>query len=375
MGKTAKEEFQRDLRFALTQHLRANDLVLAKRDLDGTALSGFDETEDTAIEALTERVDSIVAALTADWSVEKGSPSSHDHPLYEGPDMVRFKIRTKPRELNEAELAEKTERSARYGWIRSDLSTPPPQGVPFSELLRQTIWWDHTTKIDDLAPGERLRNRKFLLANAGKMHRAAAIQLAGCPDDGVVEHFLDEDPKQWLRGEPLFKRLEELIELDEKRPCGFRWGAPVDYVDEDQIEDSCSMSGDYRHQCGRKHSHKKPHRCLLCQVERDRTSEDTPLAADTKLADVLEQNVWWVTRDGKVLKLVDMEPSHRKHTLAYLKRNATQIADNLVAPYLHDAPDHVVNAAQHLDGWEYLTELPLVKRLAELVAADEKAES
>lgn len=366
MSGKDKDEFRRELTFALLTYLRANDLVFAKRDLDGHAVSGFAEDEDAATDALVERTRVIVENLTADWSVDKGSPSSHDHPLYDGPEMVRFKIRTKPRELNAAELAEKAKWSAHFDWTRSDFSTPPPETIGFVDLLRQTVWFNSTTKLDDMAPGERLRTRKFLLANAGKMHRAAAIRLAGCPDDGVVERFLDEDPKQWLAGEPLMKRLDELIELDGKRPCGHRWG------DQEGVGDEpCSMSGDYRHQCDRRRSHKKPHRCLFCQVEQGRTIQDTPPSADTSIADLLDQNVWWVTRKGEVLKLVDMKPSHRAHTLAYLQRNADQIMHNAVGRYMtEDAPDQVKVAFLKTSYADMLADTQLVQRLTVLVSGD-----
>lgn len=303
----------------------------------------------------------ILGAITEDWSVEKGRPSGCDHPLYEGPDMVRFKIRTKPRELNDAEKAKKQAISDHYAWIhRSDHSTHPPETVSFVDLLRQTVWFDSKTKLADMTPGERLRARKFLLANAGKMHRAAVIRYAGCPDDGVMERFLDEDPKTWLAGEPLVKRLNELIKADEKRPCEFRWDSDPERLP------------DHTHQCGRKHRHRKPHRCGLCHAQQDRTIEDTPPPADAKMSDLLEQNVWWVTRKGEQIKLADMEPSHRANTLAYLKRNARKVVDAAYSVYVADAPDEVQRAFEQGDPWVTLAESPLVSRLLALVDGDAK---
>lgn len=362
MGSKHKEELTAELQRALVAHLCENSLVIARHDDKGD----FVETQRGAESLLLERAGGVVAKLMADWSVEKGSPSSHDHPLYDGPDMVRFKIRTKPRELNEAELAEKAARSAHYDWIwGKDHSTPPPESVQFIDLLRQTVWFDSKTKLADMTPGERLRSRKFLLANAGKIHHVAAIRFAGCPDDGLVEQFLDEDPKQWIAGEPLFQQLEELIKLDEKRPCDFRWG------DQEGVGDEpCAMSGDYRHQCGRKRDHKKPHRCRVCQNERGRTVQDTPPPADAKMSDLLDQNVWWVTRKGEQIKLDDMEPSHRANTLAYLQRNARKIVDGAYGGYMADAPEHVQRAFEQGDPWVTLSESPLVSRLSVLVSGD-----
>lgn len=367
MSGKDKDEFAAELAERLANVVLASKMRIVELDSAGR----FASDELTSVQSTIAFTGDIVAQLIADWSVEKGRPSSHDHPLYEGPDMIRFKIRTKPRELNEAELAEKAKRSERFDWTRSDFSTPPPETIGFVDLLRQTVWMDSETKLVDMTPGERLRWRKALMGLARKIHTAAAIRLAGCPDDGVVDRFHDLNPKEWLAGEPLVQRLDELIKADEKRPCGHRWGGYDGTVDEEQIQDTCSLSGDYRHQCNRKQHHGKQHRCMFCQIEQGRTAQDTPPPADTSIADLLEQDVWWVTRKGEVLKLDDMEPSHRAHTLAYLQRNADSIMGRAVGRYItEDAPDQVKVAFAKTSYADMLADTPLVKRLTVLVSGD-----
>lgn len=360
MSKTHKEEFAAELAERIATRLREGGLRLGCYDSAGNFSWWAKHTPED-----------IAAWLIDGWSVDKGRPSSCDHPLYEGPDMVRFKIRTPARELNDAEKAAAQAVTDRYRWVHGhDQSSPPPESVTFVELLRQQVWWDHGTKLADLTPGERLRAMKALESVATKLHRASAFRFAGCPDEGLVEQFLDEDPAEWLKTEPLVQKLAELIKADGKRPCLFRWGGPVDHVDEDQVEDTCSMAGDYRHQCNRKHDHRKPHRCMLCRAEQSRTPLDTPPSADTKLSDLLDQGIWWVTKKGEQIKLVDMEPSHRANSLAYLKRNADRLVSQAYGGYMADAPDFVQSAFERADSWATLSETPLVKNLALLVAQD-----
>lgn len=365
MGKTHKEEFQHELKLALLALLSEGNAVIALRDLNGDA---FAEDEQAATAVLMKRIESIVENLTADWNVNKGAPSGTEHPLYDGPDLVHFTISTPARELNDAEKAAKQKSFDRWRWIHGDdHSTPPPADVSVFDLLRQKVWWDNERKLTDLTPGLRLRALKYFKANAEQMRNLAPIRYVSCPDDGVFEGFMDGDAwETFLSGEPQVVELLRLIELDRKRPCGFCWGDREGVGDE-----PCLMSGDHRHHCGRKHSHGKPHSCSFCRAKRDRTAEDTPPPADSKLSDLLDQSVWWVTRKGEVLKLVDMEPSHRAHALAYLKRNADQIMHNVVGRYMtEDAPDDVKVAFMKTSYADMLADTPLVKWLTVLVSGD-----
>jgi len=44
----------------------------------------------------------------------------------------------------------------------------------------------------------------------------------------------------------------------------------------------------------------------------------------------LYQNQYWETKDGRVLKVEDIEPDHRDNLIAWLERNANKLASDFI---------------------------------------------
>lgn len=100
--------------------------------------------------------------------------------------------------------------------------------------------------------------------------------------------------------------------------------------------------------------------------------------------DLLEQDKIWITREGQTLTLEEMEPRHRRNTLALLRRQALSLnlryfmryfggpgPSGEVAQYTFEsAADEFIN--QRVDEW--IEEQPLVRRLKMLVDEDSARE-
>lgn len=114
--------------------------------------------------------------------------------------------------------------------------------------------------------------------------------------------------------------------------------------------------------------------------------EDGPPPKRVSAVRLLEQRVWWVPREEPPIKLKDMAPSHRKHLLAFLRRNAARykqyaevqfigLATGPMGPGGDAATDAVNSAMDELFNQspkDWLEEQPLVKRLAKMVTRDER---
>lgn len=96
--------------------------------------------------------------------------------------------------------------------------------------------------------------------------------------------------------------------------------------------------------------------------------------------DLLEQDKIWITREGQTLTLEEMEPRHRRNTLALLRRKALGLNLLYFTRYFGGygpsgemaqlAFDHATNTFIEQKPKEWLEEQPLVSRLAALVDAD-----
>lgn len=96
--------------------------------------------------------------------------------------------------------------------------------------------------------------------------------------------------------------------------------------------------------------------------------------------DLLDQDKIWVTREGQTLTLEEMEPSHRRNTLALLRRKAFSLNLLYFTRYFGGygpsgemaqlAFDHAADEFIDQNPKEWLEEQPLVRRLAALVDAD-----
>jgi hypothetical protein len=106
--------------------------------------------------------------------------------------------------------------------------------------------------------------------------------------------------------------------------------------------------------------------------------------AETFSIHMLEQNEIWVTRDDRTLRLEDMNSTHRKNLLAFLARRKVTLnlkmftsyfggygptADGALALYEREVGEFV---DKPVDTW--FEELPLVRRLRELIRDDDARE-
>lgn len=105
---------------------------------------------------------------------------------------------------------------------------------------------------------------------------------------------------------------------------------------------------------------------------------------ETKITlDIIEQDEIWITRDGRVLRLEDMEPSHRKNTLRMLERRAYSLNTLAFTRYFvsplgggpsgdmaNDAFDRTMNEFIEEHPRDWLRKQPLVRRLKALVDDD-----
>ena len=109
---------------------------------------------------------------------------------------------------------------------------------------------------------------------------------------------------------------------------------------------------------------------------------------ETKITlDIIEQDEIWITRDGRVLRLEDMEPSHRRNTLRMLERRADSY--NILAfrryfmfplgggpsgDMANDAFDQAMDEFIEEHPRDWLSKQPLVRRLRALVEDDNARE-
>lgn len=109
----------------------------------------------------------------------------------------------------------------------------------------------------------------------------------------------------------------------------------------------------------------------------------TPTPADLRrivarmtISDILAQTTVWRTGDGMPILLTSMAPSHRSHTLAFLRRRAEGLYESHLWNNFGDAPDDVFNEmiderqalGEKAEDW--IERRPFIRALADLVHAD-----
>lgn len=100
------------------------------------------------------------------------------------------------------------------------------------------------------------------------------------------------------------------------------------------------------------------------------------------LLGLLDQRVWWRPKDAEPLRLEEMEPSHRAHLLAFLRRNAARYKSAewsfLSSTGGHhgdmagDMLDSIMDELLETKPQNWIEQQPLVKRLRKLVEKDRK---
>lgn len=100
--------------------------------------------------------------------------------------------------------------------------------------------------------------------------------------------------------------------------------------------------------------------------------EQGPPPSDIGMMRLLDQHVWWVSKDGSVNRLVDMHPNHRKNLYAMLLRNAKRL--HLAESFRYaSAPDGIMEEFDAIPPEKWLKGTSLMKRLRKLIKLDAKA--
>jgi hypothetical protein len=113
-------------------------------------------------------------------------------------------------------------------------------------------------------------------------------------------------------------------------------------------------------------------------------SHEGPPPPGVGFGQLREQREWWVTKGGAVLRIAEMDLSHRRNLLAYLERAADTLKMNaewaLVSSFPGDPSDGVADALDSIQGEmerttsiDWLNQQPLVKALRKSIKVDEKA--
>lgn len=96
-----------------------------------------------------------------------------------------------------------------------------------------------------------------------------------------------------------------------------------------------------------------------------------PLSVTTR--DLLDQKVWWIAAEQRVMRIDDMTPEHRVNLLAHLNKRALGLQmDEWMSGLFLGAPDEVADQAAEETAIHWLHRQPLVRRLKTLIRRDRK---
>lgn len=104
----------------------------------------------------------------------------------------------------------------------------------------------------------------------------------------------------------------------------------------------------------------------------ERGDQESPPPDGTAIGTLLNYEVWWLTKDKRVIRIAEMEPSHRANLLRLMLRNADAWKEVELHRFLaQGAPDDVTSSAEYLTGKNWLAEKPLFQALRKLVLIDQ----
>jgi hypothetical protein len=160
-----------------------------------------------------------VAGVIVDgWSVERKAVPLRTE-AQEGDPDVYLSVALPGRPYTDAERSEMNARHAVHVWTAYP-DEQPPLGVTPLDLLGQRKWWvskDGTAHEIRAMHTTHLTNTLALLErSAQKLHLSYASRyLMNAPDE-VFDAYDRETPDQWLRAQPLIKRMRKELKLRER---------------------------------------------------------------------------------------------------------------------------------------------------------------
>lgn len=99
------------------------------------------------------------------------------------------------------------------------------------------------------------------------------------------------------------------------------------------------------------------------------TPDGPPPPAEVPVHRLMEQKVWWRTRDGKALRLKELDAGHARNLLALLERSAWDIHTGYLGIFTN-APDDVQAQAYDEDSLEWLRGTKFVRALRKKIRKD-----
>lgn len=98
------------------------------------------------------------------------------------------------------------------------------------------------------------------------------------------------------------------------------------------------------------------------------------------ITELLLQDEWWQCQDGMPIRLVEMEPSHRFNTLAWLWRRSRMLFRHYLWHLATKDPDRALESARSHSALmeapeKWLARQPLIVELVRLVKIDDSIDS
>lgn len=176
-----------------------------------------------------------VGTVTKEWSVSKNTKHFRDANgrvqdgtrLHGDPgdeskheDVVFFEILTAERSLNDAEREARERHQSRLGWLYGPnrYEGPPPADVRMWQLLEQRKWWrtadGQVLRLKEMEPSHRVNVLRMLWRQAESLHREYTWSTFGGAPFDVQAEAEAEDPWEWVREQPLYRRLAKLVKKD-----------------------------------------------------------------------------------------------------------------------------------------------------------------
>lgn len=160
---------------------------------------------------------SVASVVIEGWKVERKSVELKTEAQPGDPDV--YLVASLPaRAFTDEEKAKIDEVQRLSAWaVRPE--GPPPANVGWLDLLGQRVWWmskDGTAhRISEMHTSHLANTLALLERSANKLNLQAGKSLIDAPDE-VQDEFEHQSPEEWLRRQPLIKRMRKELKLRER---------------------------------------------------------------------------------------------------------------------------------------------------------------